>query len=95
MAGSAWLVAWSLQRQRRLLTEGRPAPGIVTRLSRTKGGMQVYYDFLLLSGSVAKGSSGPVSKPPGIGQTVCVLYNPDNPRRNAIYPLCLVKEDRQ
>ena len=93
MAAFSWVPMWQVRRQRQLLTEGRPAPGMVTRLRRMKGGMKVYYDFALLSGSTGKGSSGPMNKPPGLGQTVCVVYLPDNPRRNAVYPLTFVKVD--
>jgi hypothetical protein len=31
------------------------------------------------------------STPPAEGAPICVLYDPENPRRNAIYPLSLVR----
>ena len=79
-----------LRIQMRLLTEGRPAPGIVTGLRRTKEGTVIRYEFQLLNGATAKGR-GQSRRPPAIGSPVCVLYDPENPRRSAPYPLSLVK----
>jgi len=86
---------WGLiRRQKRLLSEGRPAPGVITRLRRTDKQFVAYYDFTLLSGQVVKGKSGAGHRPPGVGSPICVIYDPDNPRRNAIYPLPFVKLER-
>ena len=79
-----------LRIQMRLLTEGRPAPGIVTGQRRTKNGTVIRYEFKLLNGATAKGR-GQSRRPPAIGAPICVLYDPENPRRNAPYPLTLVK----
>ena len=88
------LLFWALiRRQERLLSEGRPAPGVITRLKRTDKQVVAYYDFTLLSGQVMKGKSD-ARLQPGVGSQVCVLYLPDNPRRNAIYPLQFVKLER-
>jgi hypothetical protein len=84
------VLAMLLRKQVRLLTEGRPAPGIVTGWRRTKGGTVLRYEFVLLNGATAKGR-GKSRRPPAIGSPICVLYDPENPRRNAPYPLCLVK----
>lgn len=86
-----WIVTLSLRGQRRLLVEGRPAPAVVTRHTRSKDGKTVHYEFPLLSGAIRQGRSGPTKKPPAVGSVICVLYAPDNPRRNAAYPLSLVK----
>jgi len=43
--------------------------------------------------STAKGR-GQSRLPPAIGAPICVLYDPENPRRNAPYPLTLVKLTR-
>ena len=86
----ALVLAMLLRKQMRLLTEGRPAPGIVTGWRRTKNGTVIRYDFTLLNGATAKGR-GQSRRPPAIGSPVCVLYDPENPRRNAPYPLCFVK----
>jgi len=90
LAVIAVVLAMLLRKQVRLLTEGRPAPGIVTGWRRTKGGTVLRYEFVLLNGATAKGR-GKSRRPPAIGSPICVLYDPENPRRNAPYPLCLVK----
>jgi hypothetical protein len=86
----AFGVTIPLRIQMRLLTEGRPAPGIVTGHRRTRDGTILRYEFVLLNGATAKGR-GQSRRPPAIGAPVCVLYDPENPRRNAPYPLTLVK----
>ena len=48
------------------------------------------YEFQLLDGTNVKGRSD-VRKVPAEGTALCVLYLPDNPRRNALYPLSLVR----
>jgi hypothetical protein len=90
LAVIAVVLAILLRKQVRLLTEGRPAPGIVTGHRRTKNGTVIRYEFQLMNGATAKGR-GQSRRPPAIGSPVCVLYDPENPRRNAPYPLCLVK----
>jgi hypothetical protein len=80
-----------IRKQTRLLSEGRPAPGVVTGIKRSDKAVFVLYEFKLLSGAVMKGRSNGGRRSPGVGSPVCVLYDPDNPRRNAIYPLGLVK----
>ena len=82
-----------LRKQMRLLTEGRPAPGIVTGHRRTRGGTVIRYEFQLMNGATAKGR-GQSRRPPAVGAPVCVLYDPENPRRSAPYPLTLVKLTR-
>jgi hypothetical protein len=79
-----------IRKQMRLLSEGRPAPGVVTRIKRSDKAVTVYYDFKLLSGASMKGrSSG--GRRLAVGSPCCVLYDPENPKRSAIYPLSLVK----
>lgn len=81
-----------LKREAGLLSEGRPAPAIVTKYSHGQhGSKNVHYEFRLLSGSLAKGKSGPTRKLPAIGATICVLYDRDNPRRNRAYPFEMVR----
>jgi hypothetical protein len=48
------------------------------------------YEFPLLSGAVASGKAGTSAKPPAIGSVICVIYDPESPKRNAVYPLSLV-----
>ncbi len=85
------LVPLPLICQRRLLSEGRPAQGQVTRHSRDQHGTKVHYEFRTLGGTRAKGKAGPTRKPPPIGSEVCVLYEADRPGSNSLYPLPLVR----
>jgi len=83
-----------IRRQARLLAEGRPALATITKIRRAKHTI-VYYEFPLLDGQVIKGRS-PVNRRnmPQPGEEACVLYMPENPRRNALYPFELVKLQR-
>jgi len=89
IAALGCLVTLPISSQMRLLAEGRPAPGRVTGIRKSKS-IVVLYEFQLLDGTTAKGRSD-VRKVPAEGATLCVLYLPDNPRRNALYPLSLVR----
>src|SRR5258705_156658 len=80
-----------IRRERKLLSDGRAAPGVVTRLSRSQHGSMVHYEFAIAGGGFAKGKTGPSHKPPPVGATVPVLYDPENPRRNRMYPFSMVK----
>jgi len=91
---AAFLFWGPIRRQERLLSEGRPAPGVITRIKRTDKQVVAYYDFTLLSGQVAKGKFATGRRPPTVGSRVCVLYYPDNSRRSAVYPLQFVQLDR-
>jgi hypothetical protein len=87
---------FAIRRERRLLEEGRVAPGVVTEHRKRGGGhgahgIEFRYKFALLSGSIGQGRGGPTRNPPPIGSTICVLYDPDNPPRNAPYPFSLVQ----
>ena len=88
LVGTGVILVIVLRRQLALLRDGRPAPAVVTRHSWAQHGQKnFHYEFPLLGGSVEKGKRGPTRRPPAIGATLCVLYDPDNPRRNAPYPL--------
>jgi len=84
-----------VRRQRRLLEGGRPAPALVTRLRRwqTQGGTQytVYYQFPLPEGGIREARASGQTKPISEGSVICVLYDPDNPSRSTLYPMCMVK----
>jgi hypothetical protein len=94
MAISAWLITLAPRNQRRLLAEGRPAQAIVTRHEKTKDGVAVHYEFRVLSGARASGKAQQGKKPAPLGSTLCVIYEPDRVRHNAIYPLSLVRTRR-
>jgi hypothetical protein len=88
--------AFLLRKHRVLLMDGRAAPAIVTshkKVHTTHGGTHrsMTYTFPLLSGASATGTSPTSSKPPGIGTVICVLYDPERPRRSMPYPLPLVR----
>lgn len=88
-----------IHRQRRLLSEGRVAPATVTGHAKHHGShgnthLAIEYEFSLLSGATASGKSGASSKPPALGSVVTVVYDPDQPWRNAVYPFSLVKPAR-
>jgi hypothetical protein len=91
LAAFACLAPLPLVAQRRLLAEGRPAQGQVTRHTKDQHGTKVHYEFRTLGGSRAKGKAGPTRKPAPIGGSVCVLYQPDQPGSNSLYPLSLVR----
>ncbi len=91
----AWLILYQILREKRLLSDGRPGPAVVTRLRNTKDGKMVYYTFATLSGSVLSGKSGPMRNAPAVGSLQCVLYEPDRTRRNAMYPFQFVRPVRQ
>jgi hypothetical protein len=55
------------------------------------GQKNIHYEFPLLSGGIAKGKSGPTRRLPAIGATLCVIYDRENPSRNAPYPLEMAK----
>ena len=83
---------WAMiRRQARLLAEGRAAPATITQIRRAKQ-LIAYYEFPLLNGQIIKGRSQ-VSRRGKFepGATACALYLPDNPKRNSLYPLDLVK----
>jgi len=90
VAVPAFLLPIPVRREARLLAEGRPAPGRVTGFKKIDQSIRVQYEFRLLNGTVAKGKVNR-SKPPVVGAPLCVLYEPENPRRNALYPLSLVR----
>ena len=88
-----------IHRQRRLLAEGRAAPAIVTGHAKhhsSHGGTDrtVTFSFPLLSGATASGTSGASRTPPALGSAITVVYDPDDPARNAVYPFSLVKPAR-
>jgi hypothetical protein len=81
--GLAFLVG--LRRERKLIAEGAPATAVVTKCSRgTRGSFLVEYEFRTGEGRSIKGSRSDSRRE--IGANFCVLYLPQNPRRNMRYP---------
>ena len=90
-SGIALFIAWSLRRQKRLLEDGRVAQGVITRVRRVKGGRKIHYDFLLPGGVKAAGRGMGRQGLIDVGSSVTVIYDPDDPKRNAPYPFDLVR----
>lgn len=92
LLGMSGLVVLLIRRQWLLLSEGRPAPGVVVKVRRGDKHTVLNYEFRVLSGATRRGRCNTNSRPiPGEGSVVCVIYDPDNPRRNGIYPFSLVR----
>jgi hypothetical protein len=90
------LCLWATHRQRRLLSEGRVVPAVVTghRSQHTSHGgkhRSMTFEFPLLNGSVRTGASGTSDKPPAVGSVICVVYDPERPARHQVYPFSLVR----
>src|SRR5258707_5033567 len=56
-----------IRKQIRLLSEGRPAPGVVTSIKRTAKAIIIKYNFTLLRGAVTKVSLVVLSRTPAVG----------------------------
>jgi Protein of unknown function (DUF3592) len=91
MAVGGGLCMLPIRRERRLLGGGRVTPGVVTRHSKGKHGYTISYEFSLMNGARRTGETGPRKDPPALGSTLPVLYDPEEPRKNTVYPLSLVR----
>jgi len=75
----------SLRRDRQLVARGVPTAGVVLKCSpRGRGGWAAKYQFRTEDGRVAEGSSDCWNRLE-IGSAVCVLFLPQDPRRNNAY----------
>jgi Protein of unknown function (DUF3592) len=86
-----WLCMLPIRSQGRLLGGGRVTPGVVTRHSKGKHGYTISYEFSLMNGARRTGETGARKDPPALGSTLPVLYDPEEPRKNTVYPLSLVR----
>ena len=90
-----WLCAAALRVERQLLMDGRPAPALVTAVHKRQTGhgttRSMTYTFPLLTGAIASGKCGTSTKPPAVGSSLCIVYDPDRPARNKPYPFKLVR----
>lgn len=85
------MMVWALTRavlvQRKLLEWGQPAAAMVTNVPMTRRSRVVHYRFLDTQGDVVSGSTQFDGDPfPAPRSKVTVLFDPRNPRRNALYP---------
>ena len=95
LAIAGLLCLFAVRIERELLANGRPTPAVVTGLRQrrsSEGGTHrsIAYDFSLLSGAQASGKASVSSKPPAIGTVICVVYDPERPKRSKPYPFQLV-----
>jgi hypothetical protein len=90
LAGASIVLVINLRRQAAVAAEGVPTAGVVTKCFRVKGGWAVRYQFRIKDGAVRRGSSQ-VPLRLEVGAAICVLYLPQNPRRNQMYPTCLYR----
>jgi hypothetical protein len=90
LAGLGTGLLINLRRHAEVAAEGVPAVGVVTKCFRVKGGWAVRYQFRMKDGTAGKGSSQ-VQRRVEIGANICVLYLPQNPRRNQMYPMCMYR----
>jgi hypothetical protein len=91
LAAAAFAPLVPLRRQWLLLAEGRHVHARVSKLEKQQTSHVVRYEFRVLSGAMRTGRYGPVDKPPNVGDTISVLYDPEDPARNRPLPLELVK----
>lgn len=87
------LMMFLIRRDRRLLADGSVAMGAITKRRRGQHARQyAYYEFRLKGGGTMKGRSEISRK--YTADTITVIYNPENPKRNSAYPMNTVKIDQ-
>jgi hypothetical protein len=83
-----------LFRQARLLRDGRATLARVTKVEKRSDGHEtrwrVHYEWTALSGAVQTGRQDK-HKAPAVGAVIPVIYDKDNPRHSAVYPLTFVR----
>jgi hypothetical protein len=91
----ALILAHTIRRQRWLLEEGRAARAKVVgkkNISHEHGRhYRIDYEFQTLEGAKRSGRFNVNKKPPEIGEELIVVYDRDEEKRSARYPLSLVK----
>lgn len=97
LALASWAIAQGIRKQRRLLSEGRPAQAQVMRSERFhrshSHGNRVHYQFEALSGATCQGQYETAKAPPEPGTEITIIYDPDNLKDQARYPLSLVRAE--
>lgn len=99
LAAMALLCVAAVRSQRTLLSEGRPAPAVVTAVRKHKGShgsthYAIVYEFPVLAGTIATGKAA-AGKTAEVGTTISVVYDPEQPKRNRPYPFSLVTLNRE
>lgn len=89
------VMAYFLRKQRRLLEEGRAAKGTVTsskRMSHERGSyFRVAYEFETIAGGRRSGNYTVNRQAPQPGESLVVIYHPEEERWSAKYPLSMVR----
>jgi hypothetical protein len=89
------LIALIVRRNSRLLSQGRAALARVTGIHRVKHGehkaWRIHFEYTALSGASAQGHYDVTKNPPEVGAQIPIVYDRDNPRRNARYPPAFVR----
>jgi hypothetical protein len=85
-----------VQRQRRLVSEGRAAPAVVTKITTrhtSEGGTlrTIAFDVFLPGGQVVSHQASATRSKLREGSLVCVLYDSERPGRFERYPLPFVR----
>ena len=84
-----------LDRERALLVDGRAAPALVTGHKKSSGSHGSHYSmtyrFALLNGAEMTGKGSASKSGPAIGSAICVIYDPERPARNRVFPFSLVQ----
>lgn len=90
-----FLIVFRIRCQRRLLEEGRPAIARVTAIQRVRHqhsqGYRVSIEFHDMSGALRTGRFEKMQRPPAVGADVVILYDPEERKRMARYPMSLVR----
>lgn len=99
LAALALICLIPVRRQRALLSEGRAAAAVVTKVRKHQGSKgasyrEIFYEFPVLAGTKVTGKAVATS-PADVGGTIAVVYHPEQPTRNRPYPFSLVTLDRQ
>jgi hypothetical protein len=97
LAIGAVAISFDVRRQRRLLAEGKVAQGRIVSYRRVYTGKtsnyRATYELRTASGSVYKAKVCSNRRPAEPGSRVTMLYNQDNPKQAAPYPMQFVKID--
>ena len=85
---TALMLVTLVRRQSHLLTYGRPALGVITKVEKKRSDKgtvwRVHYEWTLLSGAKRKGRYTHGKKePPALRTTIPIVYDRDQPARNS------------
>jgi hypothetical protein len=92
---AATAIVLHVRRQMTLLEYGRPATAVVTKVEKKHSDYanywRVHYQWTLMSGGKRHGRYNHGKKqPPVVGARIPIVYDRDQPARNAQYPFLLV-----